>query len=96
MKKAGIYKLMDLLEEIKKVDAMILLHQDLDKSQFMVSQYEARKTKLIGSLIDELVSPTVQSPQSFSLIKLVIEKYYPSNKNRIEFDTDIEKLAAAI
>lgn len=96
MKKAGIYKLMDLLEEIKKVDAMILLHQDLDKSKFMVSQYEGRKTKLIGSLIDELVSPTVQSPQSFSLIKLIIEKYYPSNKNLKEFDTDIEKLAAAI
>ena len=96
MKKADIYKLMDLIEEIKKVDAMILLHQDLDKSKFMVSQYEGRKTKLIGSLIDELVSPPVQSPQSFSLIKLIIEKYYPSNKNMKEFDTDIEKLAAAI
>lgn len=96
MKKADIYKLMDLIEEIKKVDAMILLHQDFDKSKFMVSQYEGRKTKLMGSLIDELISPTVQSPQSFSLIKLVIEKYYPANKTRSKDDVDIEKLAAAI
>ncbi|MGB4401180.1 MAG: hypothetical protein WBJ10_17540 [Daejeonella sp.] len=96
MKKADIYKLMDLIEEIKKVDAMILLHQDLDKSKFMVSQYEGRKTKLMGSLIDELISPTVQSPQSFSLIKQVIEKYYPANKTRSKDDVDIEKLAAAI
>jgi hypothetical protein len=61
MKKVEIYKLMDLIEDIKKLDELISLHQQLDTSEFMINQYESKKTKLIGLLIDELASPPVQS-----------------------------------
>ena len=97
MKDTELNKLVDLVDEVKKIDSMILLHQDLDDSRFMIDQYEAKKTKLISELIDELVSPAIQSPQSFSLIQLIIAKFYPSfDKYRITPDDEIFKLAAAI
>jgi hypothetical protein len=43
MKKAEVYKLMDLIEDIKKLDELISLHRQLDTSDFMISQYEAKK-----------------------------------------------------
>ncbi|MBB5636393.1 hypothetical protein HDE68_002294 [Pedobacter cryoconitis] len=97
MKDTELNKLVDLIDEVKKIDSMILLHQDLDDSRFMVDQYEAKKTQLISKLIDELVSPGIQSPKSFSLIQLIIAKFYPSfDQYRITPDDEIFKLAAAI
>lgn len=97
MKKADLNKLMDIIDDVKKIDAMILLHQSIDDSKFMVSQYEAKKTKLISSLIDELVSPSVQSPQSFSLIQQIIDKFYPTSTQKdAKYDDGIAQLAAII
>ncbi|MFI5137887.1 MAG: hypothetical protein ACHQIM_08660, partial [Sphingobacteriales bacterium] len=72
MKKVEIYKLMDLIEDIKKLDGLISLHRQLDTSDFMVKQYEAKKNKLMGVLIDELATPPVQSTQSYLLIKMLL------------------------
>lgn len=43
MKKAEIYKLMDLIEEVNKLDELISLHRALESSEFMVLQYEEKK-----------------------------------------------------
>jgi len=97
MKKVEIYKLMDLIEDIKKLDELISLHRQLDTSDFMISQYEEKKTKLMGVLIDELASPPVQSTQSYLLIKMLLNKYYPVKpEEELIVDSDISKLAAAI
>lgn len=97
MKKVEIYKLMDLIDEIKKLDELISLHRQMDISEFIVSQYEAKKTKLMGSLIDELASPPVQSTQSYLLIKMLLNKYYPVKpEEELIKDSDISKLAAVI
>jgi len=97
MKKAEIYKLINLIEDVKKLDELISLHRQLDDSDFMVSQYDAKKTKLMGILIDELASPPVQSAQSYLLIKMLLDKYYPVNpKEKLIIDSDISKLAAVI
>ena len=77
MKKTEIYKLLDLIEELKKVNGLISLHRQNGASEFMISQYEAKKTQLMGALIDELASPPVQSQQSYLLIKMILNKYYP-------------------
>ena len=97
MKKVEVYKLMDLIEDIKKLDELISIHRELDASDFMISQYEAKKTKLMGSLIDDLASPSVQSPQSYLLIKMILNKYYPIKlEEELIMDSDISKLAAVI
>jgi hypothetical protein len=97
MKKAEIYKLMDLIEDVKKLDELIAIHRQAGSSDFMISQYEVKKTQLMGILIDELASPPVQSTQSYLLIKMLLNKYYPV-KSELDFivDSDISKLAAAI
>ena len=96
MKKAEVYKLMDLIEDIKKLDELISLHS-ADTSAFMADQYEAKKTKLVGLIIDELASPPVQSAESYLLIKRILNKYYPGMPDDGFFaDTDISKLAEAI
>lgn len=97
MKKAEIYKLMDLIEDVKKLDELISLHRKSDPSGFMISQYEAKMTKLAGTLIDELASPPFQSINSYLLIKKFLNKYYPSvPEEDLITDSDISKLAAAI
>jgi hypothetical protein len=97
MKKTEIYKLMDLIEDIKKLDQLISVHRQTGSSAFMIDQYEAKKTQLMGSLIDELASPPVQSTQSYLLIKMILNKYYPVKpEEELIIDSDISKLAAAI
>lgn len=96
MKKTEVYKLMDLIDEIKKLDELISIHREIDTSEFMITQYEAKKTKLMGSFIDELASPPVQSTQSYLLIKMILNKYYPIKPEELIKDSDISKLAAAI
>lgn len=97
MRKEDLYKLMGLIEEAKKIDEIISMHKTMDSSDFMVSQYEAKKTRLISDLIDELVSPNIQSPQSFSLIHQIIAKFYPlSDGNTINYDNEIQLLASSI
>ena len=96
MKKIEIYKLMDLIDDIKKINELISIHRKAG-DEFMISQYEAKKTKLIGSLIDELASPPVQSTQSYFLIKMILNKYYPAvPEEELIKDSDIYKLAAVI
>jgi len=78
MKKGQLYKLIDLVEDIKKVDVMVKLHLK-DDSKFMLDQYKAEKDKLIGFLIDKLVSPEVRSARSMLTIKIIIDKFYNDN-----------------
>jgi hypothetical protein len=97
MKKAEIYKLMDLIEDVKKLDELISAHRQSDPTDFMISQYEAKMTKLVGTLIDELASPPVQSTDSYLLIKKILNKYYPfTPEDALIADSDISKLAAVI
>ncbi len=46
MKKAEIYRLMDLDDEIKKLEEVISYHHG-DDSDFMTDQYEAKRKELV-------------------------------------------------
>ena len=92
------YKLMDLVDDIKEVDAMIKLHST-DNSAMMLDQYKYKKDKLISYLIDELVEPDLRSAKSFSIIQIVIEKFYPNIKNEAKADfshQDLNELEAVL
>jgi hypothetical protein len=70
------YQLQDLIEKIEEVDKMVKLHAS-NPSKFMRQQYETKKEKLLGYLIDELLDAKVRSPYSFRLIVLALIKFYP-------------------
>ncbi len=76
MSESKKYQLQDLIERIEKVDKMLKLHS-ANPSTFMTKQYEAKKLKLLGYLIDELADAKLRSPYSFRLIGLALKKYYP-------------------
>lgn len=101
MTEAKKYQLQDLIEKIDQVDSMIKLHAD-NPSSFMLEQYEAKKQKLLGYLIDELIDSTLRSPYSFRIIVLALQKYYPeviSGKSRIKKgknDDTLKDLEAAL
>ena len=77
---------MDLLEDIQKVDEMIKSHERVNDSEFMLSQYKAKKIKLTGYLIDELAQ--VRSMASLAAILLLLYKFYP------EIDREAERIKA--
>ena len=98
MNQAKKYKLMDLIEDIKKVDDMISLHST-NTSTFMLEQYKIKKAKLISYLIDELVEPDLRSAKSFAIIQKLIKRFYPNLKKEAQADVnhqDLNELEAVL
>ena len=91
MNQLKLNKLIDLLNDIKKVDVMVKLHGD---DSFMRNQYEAEKNKLMSFLIDELVSPSILSNSSLHTVWMLIDKFYDPSK--IVVDDKLSKLEMAI
>lgn len=80
MQNSKILKLIDLINDIKKVDALLQLHFNLKDSEIITNQYAAKKEKLIGYLINELNEPKSRSQDTFHTIKLVIDRFYSDIK----------------
>jgi len=83
MNQAQYYTLLDLLEDIKGVDKMITLHLN-DDSAFMLEQYKSKKEKLIRNLIDKLISPSLMSARSIHTIKMVIDRFYGDEMEKLD------------
>ncbi|SDP19013.1 hypothetical protein SAMN05428975_0632 [Mucilaginibacter sp. OK268] len=97
MKKVEVLKLMDLVEDIKKLDELIVASRKKKTSDFVLNQYEAKKIKMVGSIINELANPPIQSIESYLLIKKILNKYYPNMpEEELMSDTDIGKIVAVI
>ena len=97
MKKVEVLKLIDSIEDIKKLDELIIQSRKKKTSAFVLNQYEAKKTKMIGSIINELATPPVQSVESYHIIKKLINKYYPDvAEDELLNDSDISKIIAVI
>ncbi|MBB6109900.1 hypothetical protein [Mucilaginibacter lappiensis] len=97
MKKVEVLKLMDLVEDIKKLDELIVASRKKKTSDFVLNQYEAKKIKMVGSIINELANPPIQSIESYLLIKKILNKYYPNMpEEELMSDSDIGKIVAVI
>jgi len=98
MEQIKLHRLMDLAEEIKKIDVMIQLHAD-NPSSFMLDQYKEKKQKLIGYLIDELIEPEVRSLKSFEIIRNLIVRFYPHIEEEAAIDqghNELKELQAVL
>ncbi|MEO6721907.1 MAG: hypothetical protein ABIN67_16180 [Ferruginibacter sp.] len=100
MSNSKIFKLIDLIEDVKKVDKMIALHQKAENSNFMLTQYQAKKIKLTGYLITELNSPPFKSATSFLFIKHFLDKFFVDSLSSLDSNdkelSDFSKLEAAL
>jgi hypothetical protein len=90
------HHLKELIDNIKKTEEMILLHQTNSTSPLMVSQYEALKARQVSELIDGLAMPPFQSVESISLIKHVLDAFYPQMPKHKIKQKELRELEAAI
>ena len=91
-----INHLKELIENIKKTEEIIALHKQSGDLKIMSTQYEALKAKQVAELIDELAMPPFQTVESFSIIKIVINKYYPSINSDTVQQKELKELALTI
>ncbi len=85
MKDSKLYDILDLIEEINKVDNMIDLHKD-STSNLMVNQYKNQKLKLSNFLFKELLTNSDNRSEVMDIIKLFIEKFYNHELKHHKFD----------
>lgn len=85
MKDNKLYHILDLIEEIDKVDKMIILHKDSD-SDLMSNQYKNQKLKLSNYLVKELLTNSDNRTEVMYIIKLFIEKFYNKEINHLQFE----------
>jgi hypothetical protein len=97
MKMVELLKLLDLFEVIRKLVEWMVLCRKNKTSAFVLNQYEAKKIKMVGSIINELANPPIQSIESYFLIKKILNKYYPNMaEDELMNDGDISKIVAVI
>ncbi|MEA5139598.1 hypothetical protein [Arcicella rigui] len=87
MKNAKLYNILDLIEEIQKVNQMIEIHSESD-SDLMSSQYISQKLKLTDMLFKDLLKNSGNNTEVMYLFKLFIEKFY---KNEMTHHHSIER-----
>jgi hypothetical protein len=85
MKDNKLYHILDLIEEIDKVDKMLILHKDSD-SDLMLSQYKNQKLKLSNYLVKELLTNSDNRTEVMYIIKLFIEKFYNNEMSHLQFE----------
>ncbi|MDP9080099.1 MAG: hypothetical protein M3O71_21955 [Bacteroidota bacterium] len=97
MKKVKLFQLIDLMEEIKKTDDLIAASRKEKTSLLLINQYQTKKNQLIGSIINELSTPPLQSAQSYLLVKMILDKYYPAKTgDAVITDSDLSKLLVTL
>lgn len=80
-----LYHILDLIEEIDKVDKMILLHSN-SNSTLMSNQYKSQKLKLSNYLVKELLINSDNRTEVMYIIKLFIEKFYNKEITHLQFE----------
>ena len=85
MKDNKLYHILDLIQEIDKVDKMLVLHKDSD-SDLMSSQYKNQKLKLSNYLVKELLTNSDNRTEVMYIIKLFIEKFYNNELSHLQFE----------
>ena len=88
--------LKELIVNIKKTEEIIALHKEVDNSSLIVKQYEAIKAKQISELIHSLIILPYQTLESISVIKSILNKFYPEIPSDIVKQKELKELEDAI
>ncbi|MCC6703191.1 MAG: hypothetical protein IT221_16800 [Fluviicola sp.] len=95
-----LYKLMDILDDLKQIDQIISLHRSENQKNdsLMLSQYLSRRNQLLVYFINELNVSTEQdfTPQRLSIIKQIMERFYQVSSEDEKHDAHLDSLVAAL
>ena len=90
------HHLKELIDSIKKTEEMIALHKGAGTPSIMKEQYEAIKARQIAELIDSLAVAPYQNIESISLIKQIINKFYPELPANLVNQKELRELEDSI
>jgi hypothetical protein len=90
------HHLRELIESIKKTNEMITLHKKAGGSSLIVKQYEDIKAKQISELIHGLAISPYQKIESISVIKNILNKFYPDIPSDVVKLEELKELKDAI
>jgi hypothetical protein len=88
--------LRDLIVSIKKTEEMIALHKNNHTPSITANQYELIKAKQIAELIDGLTAPAYQTLEAISVIKHILDRFYPDLPFNLATQEDLRDLENAI
>ena len=101
MVKDRLYRLMDIVDEIKKIDQQLSKHAELgnEETNLLSNQYKARKEQLLVYFINELNASNIYQASRLGIIKQIMERFYQSSDKDVLFqskDEDLYQLTRAI
>lgn len=100
MTKDKLYRLIDLMEEVKKLDEIMSAHLEnkSTSSDLMLAQYASKKEKLLEYMINEINSTNSDLPERLTLIKRIMERFYsiPASISDSKRNKDFEILESAL
>ena len=73
-----------LVEDIRKLQELISLHEKVDEDDCMVSQDQARKPELVKELIQNILLTGIKLEDSLKFISLVVLKLYKPTKKTLK------------
>jgi hypothetical protein len=102
MEKEKLYRLMDVLDEIKQIDELLSKHKSHTQrtSSLMIDQYKARKEQLLTYFINEINALAEYRSYSLTIIKQIMERFYheteKESSKKIVKDKNLSALAEAL
>jgi hypothetical protein len=90
------HHLKGLIDNIKKTEEIIAINKANGALSIVIAQYEAIKAKQISELIHLLAIPPYQTVESISVIKHILDKFYPDVPADIVKLKELEELEDAI
>jgi len=100
MEKEKLYRLLDILDEIKQLDELISKHAIHPKegSSLMIDQYRERKNQLLTYFINEINASPEFKTSRLTLIKQVMERFYneTESKDKMLKDKGLSTLVNAL
>lgn len=100
--KEKLYRLPDVLDEIKQIDELLSKHKSSkgNSSSLPVDQYKARKEQLLTYFINEINASVEYKGLRLEMIKLVMERFYSEikeDKSKLHIqDKNLNSLVEAI
>jgi hypothetical protein len=95
----NLYRLMDLIEDLKSVEGIIAAHsRSSGPSDIMLVQYAARKEDLLVRFINELNSSIKAdfASQRLSLIKQMMDRFYSYRPTAGKHDEGLDQIQSAL
>ncbi|MCU0432779.1 MAG: hypothetical protein MUC87_04930 [Bacteroidia bacterium] len=100
-KKDKLWRLENLLNNLKEIDLVIAEHRRLDSDNFMINQYEVHKVKLLGQFFEEVkISRSKNGVTDLYFLGLLAQKYFQNTPDQpsaeLITDPEYKKLLSAI